>query len=284
MSTPFRWDIAKREQLGQLPNGEMAPSYEGLVEELRLCCARVIAMCSDSDLFFVGRSPESLFDYLSGVFAGTSWSTRCALLNISMRDSSVDDVTREEPAGLAAMREQLQEARLDPLSLVGRARAVAFVDLVDGGSTFGHLHDLLLNSWSQQGADTEAMRRKIRFVGITERTKTSPNTWRWQQHADWTNAYPANAIRNVSITPEFWHYLGNTQLKLTPSNPPWRWADPGLREPPRDDEHLGALRLAVHIYDRGSERSERKLFSQALAEQAAMKESWFRSLVGDLRR
>jgi hypothetical protein len=52
-----------------------------LLLELARCCARVLAFAGDSDLVFVGRSPESLFDLLSGFLEGTSRAGRASLLN-----------------------------------------------------------------------------------------------------------------------------------------------------------------------------------------------------------
>ncbi|NLC24613.1 MAG: hypothetical protein GX776_09170 [Oxalobacter sp.] len=37
------------------------------------CCARIIAFAGNSDLVFVGRSPESFFDLLSGMLFDTTW-------------------------------------------------------------------------------------------------------------------------------------------------------------------------------------------------------------------
>ena len=74
MHTVFRWNIARREQLGRLVAGELAPDLSYVIEEIRRCCARVIAMAGDSRLVFIGRSPENLHDYLTGALAETSWS------------------------------------------------------------------------------------------------------------------------------------------------------------------------------------------------------------------
>ncbi len=66
MPNVFRWNIARREQLGRLVTGESVEGLPWILEEVRRCAARVIAMAGDSQLVFVGRSPEALFDYLTG--------------------------------------------------------------------------------------------------------------------------------------------------------------------------------------------------------------------------
>ena len=64
---PFRWDLARRYRLGAQLEGPIAPSYEGFLDDLFRASARVIALCGDSDLYFIGRSLESMFDLLTGV-------------------------------------------------------------------------------------------------------------------------------------------------------------------------------------------------------------------------
>ena len=53
----FRWNIARREQLGRLVGREPVEVHPAVLEELRLCCARVVAMAGDARLVFIGRSP-----------------------------------------------------------------------------------------------------------------------------------------------------------------------------------------------------------------------------------
>lgn len=78
MPNVFRWNIARREQLGRLVTGEPVDGLPAILEEVRRCAARVIAMSADSRLSFVGRSPEALFDYLTG-------RPRCWALKLSIQ-------------------------------------------------------------------------------------------------------------------------------------------------------------------------------------------------------
>ena len=59
---PFRWDPSRRAQLGTLLRGEPAERYPEFLDDLRECCARVVARADDGRLVFVGRSPESIHD------------------------------------------------------------------------------------------------------------------------------------------------------------------------------------------------------------------------------
>ena len=292
MNPPFRWNIAKREQLGRLVEGNADVPPPTFIDAIQVCCARVLAFSDDADLVFVGRSPESLFDYLSGLLAPTSWAERCTLVNLALRnlmaeamDVSYPDVLRSTyPGALEQGRHQLQVLELAPATIITRSRPLVFVDLVATGTTFRHLWELLLDWASELQLDLAALKRKLRFVGITEQHKTSPNTWRWHQQAAWTKQLRPHAIKNVAIPRHLWGYLGNTQPKTTLSNPPWRWGAEQMTLPSRDPASLAALRLAVQLYDLGNSGDHRQRFAGELARGPGMAQRWYRSLIYELRR
>lgn len=230
MAKPFRWNIARCEQSGRLVDGPPTSSYPEVVEDI----------------------------YLSGVVAATSWGSRLTLLNISLSRQSLKELRRDYPERLRYVCDHLSELELNPEALV-RRRPVAFVDLVNAGSTFRHLAELICGWGRETRVDDSVLVRKIRFVGITCRTKTSPNTVRWHQQADWLADFPSDAAKNVSIPGRLWDYLGNRQGKAEPSNPPWRWGDESTLSPPRQDEHIEASRtreldLDTHRHARDARR------------------------------
>jgi hypothetical protein len=280
---PFRWKLADRPRLGALLQGRREWLDSGTFEQLRECSVRVVAAAADGDLVFVGRSPESIFDYLTGVLSDTSWSDRAVLLNISMRYESAEQLARTHPQALAAIRTQLAAVGLSPAELARCARPKVFVDLVYGGSTFGHLLGLLEHWAAATGVDVAAVRRRIRFVGITVRTKNSPNTWRWYQQVEWCRRVSRSALRSVSVAYGLWTYLGDYQKKVARWHPPARWDAEDASLPPRDEDALEALRLAHRIHERGRGREERSRFAAALAAQPQLREPSVRRLVLELR-
>lgn len=280
---PFRWTLARREQLGSLLEGEAEWEHPDFFAELRACCVRVIAAAADGDLVFVGRSPESIFDYLSGVLAETSWSDRLVLFNFSMRFASLEELARTNMRGLRALREQLSAVTLTPAEIASGERPKVFVDLVYRGETFGRLLDLLEHWTEEDGVDVASVRRRLRFVGITERTQNSPNTWRWYQQVSWAERLPRRSLRSVSLDRWVWRYLGDDQKKVSRSNTPVRWGAEEMMQPPRVRENLEALRLAYSIYTRASERAERSRFAAQLAAQREICEPWIRSLILEVR-
>lgn len=280
---PFRWNLTHRNHLGNLIKGERARGYQWLSEDLLLCCSRIIAFCDDSNLVFVGRSPESVFDYLSGLLFDSSWFERLELLHFSMRFREERQIRDEHPGAIKAMRDYLQQLGLHPETIATKDRPVAFIDLVASGDTFGRLITFLFNWSNGLEYDWEAVRRRIRLVGITEMKKPSPKTWRWQQHSKWISLLGKTAVRNVSISYGLWDYLGNYQQKVSQSYTPERWGDPALASPSYADDQLMALRLAFDLFESGRSKEKREEFAALLAKESAMKHDWFRKLVMDLR-
>ncbi|RPF21695.1 hypothetical protein EDD34_2327 [Myceligenerans xiligouense] len=127
------------------------------------------------------------------------------------------------------------------------------------------------------------IRTKVRFVGVTSREKTSPKTWRWHQHAGWTDALPADAVVNVSLDPYAWSYFGDYQTKLHRSFRPKDWtAD--IDGPGRDEKTRAALAQAVGIVRYGRSKEGRQALARAMTSEPAIAESWLRTLVTHLNR
>jgi len=104
----------------------------------------------------------------------------------------------------------------------------------------------VLRRWiDDDQAQWHVIRRQLRFIGITARRKTSPNTWRWQQHADFAGELPAAAIRNVSMDGRLWSYFGDYQPKAAASFRRHAWSDPDVTDPRRDERTRFALQLAL---------------------------------------
>jgi hypothetical protein len=124
---------------------------------------------------------------------------------------------------------------------------------------------------------------QLRFVGVTSRTKTSPNTYRWQQHAAWTRRLPSLAVVNVSLSARVWSYFGDHQIKLTRSSRPERWlAD--ADGPDRDERTRQALAEAAALVAYGRSRPCRQALARAIGREPALAQRWLRTLVANLNR
>ena len=160
---------------------------------------------------------------------------------------------------------------------------MALIDLVSSGGTFGWLTRFLLEWTRKEKLDQNAIKHKLRLLGFTERTKNSPNTYRWQQKADWVDELGPLNIKNISIPYRLWTYLGNFQVKTNPTNPPSSWGDPALSKPIHRAGPLNALRQAYDIFQHGSQPEVRQAFCKLLNQETSVREAWFRSLVGEIK-
>lgn len=281
---PFRWNVARRESLGSLIHGRIAATYTGFEGDLLVAASRVIAFSNDSDLYFVGRSLESMFDLLSGLLVDTTWAPRLTLLPFSTRWYEFEDLEREHAQELNYLRAYFEQVGLDPASLMHRDRPAALVDVVVSGRTLGNLVQIL-HTWPlNDGGNRKGTVHRLRLVGVTKRTKTSPNTWRWQQHVSWISLLEPGAFKSVSVSERLFRYLADDQLKVTGSFTPARWGKEDASFHRRDETALQALRLAVRLFDTGRQPAARASFAQQLTREPAMTQRWFRSLVLELRR
>ncbi len=264
---PFRWDLVTPDQLGSLLDDADEPRL-WFLDDLVTCAGKVLARGGDARLVFVGRSLDSMFDLLSGAIPD-----RVTRLPVSFAG-----FTR---AHAPKAREVLTEHGITPAILA--REAVTFVDVVSRGSTFEELFSLLDNYIVDSREPWDVIRRQLRFVGVTVQGKTSPNAWRWQQHADWTARLPARAIQNVSLPYLVWTYFGDHQTKLTRSFRPATWYadDEG---PDRGEKTRNALAEAVALVRYGRSREGRRALVRATAGEPALRESWLRSLVTELGR
>lgn len=287
MAVPFRWDLVSADQLGSLLAGAGEPDL-WFLDSLVACVGKVVARGGDGDLFFVGRSLDSMFDLLSGALTGAAAAPRVHRLPLSFARVGVraDGGWRQRPLSDAERRQArriLAACGLAPQALARRSRPATFADVVHGGSTFAELFTLLRDWIAEDRAQWDVIRRKLRFVGVTVRGKTSPNAFRWQQHAPWTRQLPARAVLNVSLDWPTWTYLADRQVKLTRSFTPDRWlADavgPDHGEPTRQ-----ALAEAVALVAYGRSPAGRTELARAIAGEPGLAEPWLRSLVTDLSR
>lgn len=278
VSIPFRWSLVPRDQLGTLLEGAAPPALPDQ-DELVQCAAKVLARSGGGRLVFVGRSADSLFDLLSGALKSTDHQDRIARLAYSF----VDDLAELARPEIEQARAVLAAGDLTPEHLL-RREPTALVDLVYEGRTFTGLYRLLRDWAAETNVPWATARRKLRFVGITSRKPTSPNTWRWQQHADWVEELSAGSVVNVPLDPELWSYWGDTQPKLTRSFNPGQWDLPGQPGPQHDERTRAALAEAVGLVDLGALRSTRVAIARVIEREPAFDAHWLRLLAAQLRQ
>lgn len=283
---PFRWNFARREQLGSWI--EDVPGFRPMrrddLEALRLTAARIIAMSEAAHLAFIGRTPEHFYDYLSGCFEGCSGLPSLSLVPFSMRwldEGGAASVPAHKLSGLAAA---FADAGLSPDRIARSDRPVALVDMIAYGGTMQALVSLLHRIAREDGTDWNSVQRRLMIIGLRQRTKNSPNTHRWQQRQGWLDLIPDTVIRNVSVEPGFLFLLGAGEDKVTQSFHSGRWDNESEGADTPDESQRYAMKMAAWLYDLGNTREERERLTALLARQAQMKSPAVRNLVTSLRR
>jgi hypothetical protein len=175
---PFRWDLVTPDQLGSLLDG-VAPPDLWFLEDLVACAGKVLARSRNGDLFFVGRSLDSMFDLLGGVLAGSIGDQRLHRVPVSFQRPAVSSGRRWRRRPLTSAeqaqgRRFLATVRLTPHALARRDRPAVLVDVVDGGATFTELFILLRDWIEQERQPWPVIRRKLRFVGVTRPAPEQP--------------------------------------------------------------------------------------------------------------
>lgn len=264
----FRWDLARRAQLGRLLDGlEPDPLPRDELEATRSLAARVLGASAGGDLWFIGRSLEPVFDYLSGLFTGVAGAPGLSLVNVSLFGRTGDS---------ASLRAELRRNGLHPLALYRSPRPQVLCDVIYSGGTM----ETLVNELAAWSADTvqdaNAVLRQLRILGVLQRTKPSPNTERWSQEAAWLRRFPTVRVENLSIDRSWWSEIADRQPKVSLWNPPQRWGAQVRAEVQRNPGRLVALGKAVALFDAARERAERRLFRTELSRTRAVRERWGR--------
>ncbi|GIF49602.1 hypothetical protein DFJ67_4114 [Asanoa ferruginea] len=276
---PFRWDLVTPDQVGSLLSGAAPPDL-WFLEHLVACAGKVVARSGDGDLFFVGRSLDSMFDLISGAFDGRR-AVRRLPLSFARERVGTPPRSRQRPltpGEQAQLRRIMGTLDLTPRALARRARPATFVDVVAEGRTFSELFTLLRDWTDEDREPWSVIRRKLHFIGVTAQEKTSPNTYRWQQHAPWTTQLPAKSVINVSLHWMVWGYLAGNQIKLTRTFRPDRWLAEAAG-PERGEQTREALAEAAALVAYGRSRTGRQALARVIVEEPTMSQSWLRAVV-----
>jgi hypothetical protein len=276
-NTPFRWKLESPEELGSLIDPTFEPD-EWLLSRVRYCAARILSFSQNSRLVFVGRSLDSVYDYLNAILADTSWNGRLLRLNISLYGHSIREIEETHPISFQSLRQYFEEIEINPIQIKSNKLPTSFVDVVSEGGTYEQIFTFL-SDWSDEiKNDSLAMNKKLRFTGITLQKKSSPHTWRWQQQSEWTKCLRSSNIKNVSMEYGFWDYLANSQSKLTKSFRPKMWQSDEPKSPIHSEETIRAINEAHCLFQTAKTRDERLKFAKELSNRKVLKFDWLRKL------
>jgi hypothetical protein len=277
---PFRWNMASARLRRRLGRGPVPTLPEYQQDRLLRCGVSVLRAGGDSDLVFVGRSLESMYDLLCGALARTSWYDRVQLLQFSLRHHSPEELQQRCPRRAASLRGYFGACRLTPGQILERPRPVVFVDLVDSGATFDRL-TRLLRLWSDSPAAWQGVRERLAWVAVLSE-KPPDNGTHWHRcRLGWTEEFKAEQVQRVFLNTRLWCYLADGQLKTTESYTPRRWGDPSVGRAPGNRGLLEAARGAHALYRQGEKA---RLRLAALLDQPPQPIPSIAGLARELRR
>ncbi|MDG4859805.1 hypothetical protein P8605_16875 [Streptomyces sp. T-3] len=283
---PYRWRLSsygggRPDRIGDLPEGpgdEQGRPGTWYVGQLTEATAKVLARAGGADLCFLGRSLDGMYDLLTGALEHAPWEGRLHRLPVSCTD---DDAWT--PAVRSRFREHLAAAGLEPSALARRKRPIAVVDVVCWGRSFSTLHRNLA-AWIEESREPwPVIRRKLRYVGVTRRGKSSPNHERWQQSEAWVRTLPAGHVVNVSMNSWMWSELADSEPKVTRSFPSWMWHDIDRPIVERHKNVAAALTRAQALVEAGRSREVRAELVRLMAREPGFAEREVRAVAGALR-
>ena len=166
MTIPFRWNLKKREQLGAniIADAKTIIIPQEFLFELRRVSSRILALSDIANLYFIGRTPENFFDYLSGVFDDTNNLPGINLIQFSCRGVRQKGVSTIAPQKLEALFAYFKSVNLDAASILSASRPVALVDYVSSGGTIENLVNLLHRQAKQDSVDWNAVQRNLIII------------------------------------------------------------------------------------------------------------------------
>lgn len=279
---PFRWDLHKSEGLGSLLRGTQQESYPEFWDDLAECSAKVLSFSHNASLYFVGRSPESIYDYLCGMFSGYPMAKKLHLTSFSQRTKHDAPQSLDYRSALYSLREYFEVIGLHPRRILESKEGIAFSDLVYTGGTFANLLQLFCDWSGDAGLSWKYVAKKIWVVGIVSNSY-NPHTIPWYRSSAMLKHLPHSHIRNVTIPGRLWDYLGNRQKKVMQSYCPKKWGKEDVLFPLRSGESLEALRLAFELFHKAGQKHSRRAFARLLSQQSAMQYDWYRSMVIGLK-
>jgi len=276
VNAPFRWDMSSAEVARRVGRGLRAAVPGQMKESLLRCAVRVLLAAGDADLVFVGRSPESIYDFLSGAFAGTPARERLQLLQLSL-GYTPSELRQERPGALGRLFGYLEALALSPARILDRPRPVAFVDLVWSGTTFGNLTKVLRFDMGREPRRWHEVRERLRWICLVP-LESDFTPWR-PEDSRWTREFASEHVRRLLVDARFWHYLGDEQEKTTASYTAAAWGSE-RRESSLEEERFSAVRMARAVFRLGECW---RLRLAAELERAGPPEPWLLELARALR-
>ena len=271
------------------------PLYRGNIPKLREECvdlskdyskntvaiaAQTLALCRDGELFFIGRSAESVYDFLWGALDRLTWQSRLHLVVISTRNyEGYPALTAQQKKGIQTY---LTHLGLHPKQIIQRKRRTCLVDFVYSGWTIDAFL-LLMQEWTKECRLSLAdMQSKIECILFQQEGENREDLC----NADFVNYYGwgRRSLHLVTVPHNFWYDATENVKKTLDSYTINDWGDAeGIRMLHPDNNSGDRNMLFFREYGQ-SYKGKAELRKAMILQKRAMSYRWFYTILSGLNR
>jgi hypothetical protein len=256
------------------------------LDNIAKCSAYILNYCRDGELFFIGRSPENIYDFLCGAFDKFStWRERLHYVIISMRGyTDYNSLTSEQSD---AIKSYLTQCGLHPKDIIQRKRRTCLVDFIYSGGTLLDFTSFLKDWTKDERLSVKDMQYKIEFI-LMEKESHKLESITTDAHCfvkEFVNDYGwgKNSYHLISVPDNFWYNCAEYSSKSIESYTVEIWGnEKKIKQLKIDSFHNEGERNARISYLYGKHIKGKQLLRKYIIKCPAMRYKWFTTILSGL--
>ncbi len=253
-----------------------AIKFTKYIKDIIETSAKILNYCRDGDIFFIGRSPENIYDFLLGAL-DSPWKDRLHLVLISM--AGYEDYNSLSSMQKSSIQSYLTNCGLHPQAIISRKRRTCLVDFVCRATTIDNFL-LFMGKWVlEEKLSLGDMQSKIETILIQKQSDfKSSNNELYDAHYINYYGWGKNSLHVFPVTDSFWLDCCDNLEKITLSYVVDAWGDSEYIEAMNYPDHKGKEHAYVsYLY--GQSKRGRKFLISHIIKQDSMRFLWFRSII-----
>lgn len=253
-----------------------AIEFNKYINDIIKTSAKILNYCRDGELFFIGRSPENIYDFLLGAL-DSPWNEKLHLVLLSME--GYEDYKSLLSGQKKAIQCYLTNCGLHPQTIISRKKRTCIVDFTCRATTIDNFL-LFMEKWTlEEKLSLGCMQGKIETILIQKQSDfDSSKNELFDAHFINYYGWNKNSFHVIATDDSFWLDCCENLEKITLSYIVVQWGDEEYIEAmnlpdPKGKEH------AYVSYSYGRSKHGRKLLISHLIKQHSMQFLWFRNLL-----
>lgn len=252
--------------------------------------AWILNYCRDGELFFFGRSPENIYDFLSGVFKDFSWKDRLHLVLLSTRytkyEETLYDVITDEQK--TSVKKYLTSVGLHPKDIIQRKRRTCLVDFIHSGYSINNFVTIMERWCQEEKLSVKDMLFKFEFIMIEKEEHVvelaEKGVEPYFMMTDIVNkcGYQSNSYHLITISDKLWESFSENPEKVTESYPAYKWGDDDQINFINSHHDIVGIFKARLAYDYGCHKNGKKILRKHMLDCPSMKYKWFQQILSCL--